>query len=801
MSRANSIFNICLISWVLMTMVGCSTPEQKVEKYVQKGHAHFASGDYAKATEDYKNALKINGKSNDALWGLVEIAEKQADLKKVYELSSLIVQQSPTYLKAQLKLGAIYLAADQQQSLQETMKALEALAPNHPDVLALKAAFQFKKGAYAEAVNLAQHAVQQQPGHIEALLVLISERVHQSDLTQALTYVNQGLKVHPNHSGLSMAKINILSRQQDWTQIENVLLSLIKTSEQAVGFRQLLAQFYLQRNDVPKAEAALRALIEADPKQTKAKLTLVSLVMKNQGTNAAKKLFEQFVQATPTDAELQFAFYAFNKQIGQSAAAEKILRDLTQQSQQLDTKHKAMVMLANDYLTQNKQHEGQLLIDQVLAEDPKMSEALMVKARIFLQEKRYDEAVASMRIAQANAPKNIRFRLELARAYELSSLKELAEEQYVQAMQLSHQAVQVAIPYAYFLVRTQQLDRAEQMLVPLMETAPNKLELAKVLAQIKIQKKDWSGALKLATLFQAQETTAWIYHQINGATYQAQKQFAAAAEAFKRAYQLSPEHQELRANIVTSYLQNGKQEDAIQFLNAEILANRQPLQAKNMLADIQSQRNPAEAVRLYRALIEEAPHQQSGYIGLYRVLSAQGDHAQARKVVEQGCKTAPELSELQFLLANLYQAEGNIDAAIAIYAKQIKLQPDHKLMVNNYVSLVSDHSKDNAVLADAYQRAQTLARSDNPVYLDTAGWIAFRMGRYQEAVKLLQTATKSMPTTGIFHFHLAQAYLAVLDKSNAKSSLDAALKFYQPHQGYTTQDVKHLVDQNQLASS
>ena len=64
-----------------------------------------------------------------------------------------------------------------------------------------------------------------------------------------------------------------------------------------------------------------------------------------------------------------------------------------------------------------------------------------------------------------------------------------------------------------------------------------------------------------------------------------------------------------------------------------------------------------------------------------------------------------------------------------------------------------------------------------PSVSDTLGWIYYLKGNSRNALPLLRECVQNVPDSAIYRYHLGMAELADGDKRNARSELEAALKF------------------------
>ncbi|MEW6685320.1 MAG: redoxin domain-containing protein [Candidatus Edwardsbacteria bacterium] len=150
-------------------------------------------------------------------------------------------------------------------------------------------------------------------------------------------------------------------------------------------------------------------------------------------------------------------------------------------------------------------------------------------------------------------------------------------------------------------------------------------------------------------------------------------------------------------------------------------------------------------------------------------------------LLEKFCQAFPNSKRLALIYQQLgiaYQQQGNFEKEVEYYKKAIVLNPEDALSFNNLAyEYVERGIKLDTALVYA-KRAVELTR--NPpfpkpphiseqdwkktnemnlgLYLDTLGWIYFKMGMYPEAEAMLREAKEKVPA-GTILYHLGMIYL------------------------------------------
>jgi Tfp pilus assembly protein PilF len=159
----------------------------------------------------------------------------------------------------------------------------------------------------------------------------------------------------------------------------------------------------------------------------------------------------------------------------------------------------------------------------------------------------------------------------------------------------------------------------------------------------------------------------------------------------------------------------------------------------------------------------------------------QKKESEALAVMREGIQKTGGSSLLLTALATYLESVGKLDDAIAEYEGALKSQPKSPLATNNLAMLLAEYKSDPESLKRAQELAVALANSNEPAFLDTAGWVAYKNKNYQKAAELLEKAVVSASDAALIRFHLGMAYLAlgnqVLAKDNLKQALDSEAEF------------------------
>jgi tetratricopeptide (TPR) repeat protein len=123
------------------------------------------------------------------------------------------------------------------------------------------------------------------------------------------------------------------------------------------------------------------------------------------------------------------------------------------------------------------------------------------------------------------------------------------------------------------------------------------------------------------------------------------------------------------------------------------------------------------------------------------------------------------VTELTFALGAAYERAGQIDSCIAVLERVVTMAPDHSQALNYLGYLLADRNQRLDYARDLISRALA-SDSANGAYLDSYGWVMYRLGNFEQAVKYLEKAAATTPDAVVYE-HLGDAFLARGKKDRA----------------------------------
>ncbi|MDP8567584.1 tetratricopeptide repeat protein [Methylophilus aquaticus] len=779
---------------VVLVLLFSKTPEEKVQAYYEKGMAFLENDELDKANIEFRNALQIKKNVTAAVYGMAQVAEKKGDLKAAYQHYLTVAEQDNKHVMARVKLANIYMLAGQPEKAADYMAQLARLAPNDEHVLLLQAGASLRQGDHEKAVALAQQALKKNAKFNEAYALLAVERMQNKDPDQALVFLNQGLQQLPGDVDLSIYKVRVLESRQQLDEAAQVYLQLIKQTPNKKNLRIDLVKFYMRHQKMDLAEEQLRALIAVDAKDQEAKLALLDVIKRSKGAEASAKQLQAFVDDAPDDMQLRFAQFATDMQNKNMPAAKKTLETIIALAGEKQDRLKAKGLLAQLHLQEKNRPAADALIAEVLKEDVRDQQTLTLKAGLDIQAGELEAAIAKLLIVTADNAKDANAMLVLAQSYAKTGQFVQANQYYQKAVDASQGNVRFMMSYANFQFATGEFEQAEKTLNAVLAQQANDLPALKMMVDVKTARSDWTGAVAVVDKVRQVAKSPLVADYLLSDVYFKQKNYAASLPLIKRVYAAEPKDAQVLGNLVSHLVMAGQSSEAVTLLNRLHSENPQDALSQLMLAKVYLQSKQLDkATQVYQSLIQQSSKVVQAYQELAKLYLMTGKMVEAESVIEDGIKQHPKDLSLQFLQADLYQSTGKPGAAQAVYEAMLKVDANATSVLNNLAVLLVEHHSDKDSIARAYQMTQKFSKQEVPELKDTVGWVAYKAGKYAEAVKALEFSAEKVPANPVFQYHLGKAYLAVLDKLHAKLALQKALEGAGSSRDVPVDEVKQLI--------
>ncbi|MGE4317388.1 MAG: tetratricopeptide repeat protein [Deferribacterales bacterium] len=201
--------------------------------------------------------------------------------------------------------------------------------------------------------------------------------------------------------------------------------------------------------------------------------------------------------------------------------------------------------------------------------------------------------------------------------------------------------------------------------------------------------------------------------------------------------ELTPDFADARKRLAIIYLKQEKPDDAIKTLSG----------LDSTYMDVEYYRITAEAY------------------------SMKQDYANAEKVLKEALLVNERDSKLRLDLAVLYDEINKRDLAVALVKEGLKLEPDNESYLNfvgyTYADMGINLKEAKSMIKKALEK-----RPQEPAYLDSMGWVLYKLGRYKDAYDYQKKALKLAPDVAELQDHMK----SIMQKLGIRKSIDDVIK-------------------------
>jgi len=150
-------------------------------------------------------------------------------------------------------------------------------------------------------------------------------------------------------------------------------------------------------------------------------------------------------------------------------------------------------------------------------------------------------------------------------------------------------------------------------------------------------------------------------------------------------------------------------------------------------------------------------------------------NAEAMSVLEEACKIDPTDLRAVSQLGLVYDEEKRYPQLDSLYTEALRIDSTNHLILNNFGYSLAERNIELERALEMSQRAVEV-QPDNASYLDTIGWINFRLGRYDEAERYIREAIAKGEPNAVLHEHLGDVYYMNDDPEHALEQWKIALE-------------------------
>jgi tetratricopeptide (TPR) repeat protein len=356
-------------------------------------------------------------------------------------------------------------------------------------------------------------------------------------------------------------------------------------------------------------------------------------------------------------------------------------------------------------------------------------------------------------------------------------------------------------------------DKALEEVNNLLELDPDDLEAREQKAQIYLNKDDWKTAAKeysyilgksnvpldikikvgrayfieslkdsaltpvTKELFEKinQDTTDWEVKMYLGAIAINQHQDSVAIDYFKDVTKLADWNVQGWIRLGGLYFDNKRYDEAVKLMDEAIQHFPDNFTVNLILGLSLAQSNKSDEAKPYLKKAVEINSSDLTALSAYGfTLSQLKENDEAIKYLNEALKLSPDNVSILGTLGLIYDGEENWELCDSIYQKALSLDSTNALINNNYAYSLSERG---IKLDKALKMAEKAIEAEplNSSYLDTIGWVYFKLGKYQKAKGYIEKAIEVGGESSVILEHLGDVTFMLGNKVQAKKIWEKSL--------------------------
>ncbi|MEW8055002.1 MAG: tetratricopeptide repeat protein [Candidatus Thiodiazotropha sp.] len=775
--------SLVLVGLSLFLVAACANKEERKQKYYDRGMTLFNQGNFTKARLEFKNVLQIDPKDANAYYMFGQIEEKDENWSKAYALHLRATELDPMHVDAQVHLGTIFALAGENEKALTAADAALNVKPNDPSAMVLKGFIKAKMGETDGAIDDVLGVIETDPANVEAASLLASLYADQGDLARAIRIAKDSLAQHVDRAASYLLLARLYAQADKHDAVVSLLSDLIKTKPDELENRLHLVTYLQQQGENDQALLVLQQAITDLPDNLDAKLALIALY-KNQGAmDRAESILEQYAGEASDNTKLKLELARHYLADGRKVEADKTLSQVIELAERSADGLAARTIKAGAMIKERALDDAAVLLEEVLEADPKYKDALFVRAGLALVSDDPDKGIADLRTLLREDPSYVKaYRLK-ARAHLKKGETALAKQSLEDAIRIRPEEAAANFELVQLLINTREFDGAVGILQKMRRFAPDDIKVLQSLALVQEKNKRWDEVANLAELLISKHPESPVGYYYRGVSQLNRNMASSSIADFEKVLELKPNSIEALIGLAKGLFVLKKPEDALQRIERVVEANPEHFAALNLKGEVLlSQKQWDLAEEAFKKALILRPEWSVPYRNLVNLNTLKGDLEGVLGVLEEGFEKTGD-PVLGVDLANHYSRIDRRQDAIKVYEGILEKYPKHLLASNNLAMLLLEDDTNQGGMDKALQLVEGFELSENPIILDTLGWVRIRRGEIDKAIPVLQRAARKGSGLPDIDYHLGVAYYQRGEIESAKRHIKTALSAEKSFEG------------------
>lgn len=540
------------------------------------------------------------------------------------------------------------------------------------------------------------------------------------------------------------------------------------------------AMMLVDSGRIERAETELRRLVEKNPDFYDAQRVLGRILLDRAGNDRAQigqalEHLQAAFRSNPDDLSTGVTVSQLLVALGRTEEAERVLSGMVERmpDQRILNFNYAQVLTKL-----GRGDESKPYLERAVTLDPTFGPAVFQLVDIYQKQSEWLKAASVLQPLIEEDSANIELQRQQAYFYLRAGMPDKARETFKALVDADPRDARSLFYLAESLNDLEQFEEADRIYRRLLERTPNDPDLLASFGLAQAGQRHFDEAEKtfnsmlalpdLSEGLKALAKTQLAYIQLQRGNYDA------AVDAARPLFIFQEKPNTQAINIALDALRREKK-------YSEAIALLQPI------AD-QYSSDPFVNARLVEMYLRAGQNDKARTasatqvkFGTRNVIAAAEAHVQAEQnsgaisILTDALKTKPDDLDLQFELGSVQERAGNRQAAERVFLQILDKHPDHAGTLN-YLGYMWADSNTNLERAESLLTRAVQQEPRNGAYVDSLGWVYFRLGKLELAEKYLSDAARLLPRDPTVQEHLADVLAKRGNYARALELYRSALK-------------------------
>ena len=396
------------------------------------------------------------------------------------------------------------------------------------------------------------------------------------------------------------------------------------------------------------------------------------------------------------------------------------------------------VSIADGYRRLGKVKRAENHLQIALDLDPEEKEAREMLGQLYLTQKKYKAANNVYISLNRSFPENLDYIFTLADLSRIQKNWNLAIDYYIQGYEINPMAVNGLEQALQISLTTSNFSRAEEICDLLLIDDAENLDLLETMRDLTLYNGNYEKSLTIVVKIEELKGTDSNLLIQKSALYEELDNPELALEVIYMAFEKDSQNVDILHRLVTLLIRQERNQEAILY-NQRII-DHHPNDSRGFINNAvmaMSGKKPEDAIQALRPHADKFSQDFTVQYLLGTAFYQIKDYVNSKIHLSTALTIYPQSRNTKHNLALIYDSTGDWVESDKLYVDLIASDSTDAQAYNNYAYSLVERDRDIEFALELAQNAIRL-EPKSAAYLDTIGWIYFKMNNYDEALRYIR---------------------------------------------------------------